>query len=245
MIFRSPFLIINKTVTYRQTDDIYGFYLKPLEFKLKIIVKDAKTGKNIPNATVKFTINADSSAAFTANVDGVLEAPLMMNASYGFFASKTEDYYFDSETKQVSTIGKELSESFVQELLLNQMNVEDEFTLKGIYYDLDKADLRSESLPVIDSLITLLNKYPKIRIEIGSHTDCRSSKEYNEQLSQRRAQSVVDYLISKGIASARLEAKGYGETKLVNDCACEGAEVKRNCSEEEHQYYFQNCIKVS
>ncbi|MGV3598187.1 MAG: OmpA family protein [Bacteroidota bacterium] len=225
-------------------DDIYGFYLKPLEFKLKIVVKDAKTGKTIPNATVKFTINNDSSAAFTANVDGVLEAPLMMNASYGFFASKTEDYYFDSETKQVSTIGKELSENFVQELLLNQMNVEDEFTLKGIYYDLDKADLRSESLPVIDSLITLLNKYPKIRIEIGSHTDCRSSKEYNEQLSQRRAQSVVDYLISKGIASARLEAKGYGETKLVNDCACEGAEVKRNCSEEEHQLNRRTTFRI-
>jgi peptidoglycan-associated lipoprotein len=228
----------------RGKDDIYSFYLKPLEFKLKVVVKDAKTGKTIPNAIVKFSINSDSVATLTTNGSGELETPLMMEAGYSFYGSKTDDYYFDSEPKSVSTKGKELSESFTQELLLNQINVEDEFTLKGIYYDVDKADLRPVSMPVLDSLINLLAKYPKIRVEIGSHTDCRSSKEYNEQLSQRRAQSVVDYLISKGIATARLEAKGYGETKLVNDCECENGVSKRTCTEEEHQLNRRTTFRI-
>lgn len=228
----------------RGKDDIYNFYLKPLVFKLKITVKDAKTKNIIPNAIVKFSINNDSTATLTANSAGVVETPLMMNSAYGFFASKVDDYYFDSESKRVATTGKEKSENFEQELLLTQINVEDEFTLEGIYYDLAKADLRPESMTVIDSLINLLTKYPKIRIEIGSHTDCRSSQEYNQELSQRRAQSVVDYLISNGIAATRLEAKGYGETKLVNNCACEGAEVTRECSEAEHQLNRRTTFRI-
>jgi peptidoglycan-associated lipoprotein len=84
-------------------------------------------------------------------------------------------------------------------------------------------------------MVTLLNKYPKIRIELGSHTDCRADSAYNQDLSQRRADSAVAYIHGRGIDIERMVAKGYGETMLVNNCACEGTYVKRKCTEEEHQ----------
>ncbi len=225
-------------------DDIYSFYLTPLVFNLQVLVKDANTGEVIPESTVKLQVNGDSSVTLKTDKNGRLELPLMNASQYSLFASKAEDYYLDSKTSGVSTKNKEQSEDFSIELLLAPINVEDEFTLKGIYYDLDKADIREDSKPVLDSLVTLLNKYPRIHIEIGSHTDCRSSKEYNLTLSQKRAQSVVDYLIAKGIQPDRLIAKGYGESRLVNDCACEGGVATRDCTDEEHQLNRRTTFRI-
>ena len=99
-----------------------------------------------------------------------------------------------------------------------------------IYYDLNSARLTAESRRVIDEkLYKLMIEKPLIRVEINSHTDSRASDEFNMELSQRRAQSVVDYLVAKGINVSRLVARGYGETKLVNHCS-NGV----NCTEEEH-----------
>jgi hypothetical protein len=90
--------------------------------------------------------------------------------------------------------------------------VEVPIELENIFFDLDKADLRPESMVSLDKLVETLNDNPAIIIELGSHTDFRASDEYNNDLSKRRAQSVVNYLIEKGIARDRLVAKGYGET---------------------------------
>jgi outer membrane protein OmpA-like peptidoglycan-associated protein len=89
--------------------------------------------------------------------------------------------------------------------------------LKNIFYDFDKYDLKDESMAELGKLISFLNKNPKIRIEVGGHTDNVGGKQYNQQLSEKRAKSVYDYLIQKGIASTRLEFKGYGDTKAVAD----------------------------
>lgn len=99
-----------------------------------------------------------------------------------------------------------------------------------IYYALGSASLTAESRRVIDEkLYALLKAKPGIRIELNSHTDSRGSASANQSLSQRRAQSVVDYLVSKGISRKRLVANGYGETKLKNGCV-DGVE----CTEEQH-----------
>ncbi len=99
-----------------------------------------------------------------------------------------------------------------------------------IYYDLNSAKLTAKAREVInDKLYSLMTEKPKIRVEISSHTDSRDSDEYNMDLSQRRAQSVVDYLISKGIKPSRLIAKGYGETRLKEPCP-NGV----NCTEAQH-----------
>jgi len=91
--------------------------------------------------------------------------------------------------------------------------------LQNIFYDFDKWDLRPESMVTLDKLVETLNDNPKVTIELRSHTDSRASEEYNIPLSQKRAQSVVDYLVSKGIEIERLTAKGYGKSspKVVDE----------------------------
>jgi outer membrane protein OmpA-like peptidoglycan-associated protein len=106
--------------------------------------------------------------------------------------------------------------------------------------------LRPESRLILDTLVMTLNKYPNVRIELGSHTDCRADSAYNINLSQRRADSAVAYIISKGIDSLRIVSKGYGENQLVNGCACEGpneAVQGKKCSEEEHQLNRRTTVK--
>ncbi|MDR1762661.1 MAG: OmpA family protein [Dysgonamonadaceae bacterium] len=100
-----------------------------------------------------------------------------------------------------------------------------------IFYEYNSAKLTAESEKIIDEhLLKLMREKPNLRIEIMSHTDSRGDDAYNMSLSQQRAQSVVNYLVSKGISRSRLEAKGYGETRLVNRC-----ENGVQCSEAEHQ----------
>jgi len=90
-------------------------------------------------------------------------------------------------------------------------------TIDNIYYDFNKATLREESFPVLDQLVSMLNENIDMKLEIGAHTDSKGTDAYNLKLSDARAKSVVDYLISKGIAVDRLESKGYGESKPVAD----------------------------
>jgi OmpA-OmpF porin, OOP family len=87
--------------------------------------------------------------------------------------------------------------------------------MENVYYDFNKATLKPESFPSLDSLVSLLNFYPKMVIEIGAHTDSKGSDQYNMTLSDKRARSVVEYLISKGIDPSRLQSKGYGETMPI------------------------------
>lgn len=104
--------------------------------------------------------------------------------------------------------------------------------LENIYYDLDKAVLRAEGKSELDKLVRYMSdeKYRTFRVELSSHTDSRNSDAYNKDLSQRRAQSCVDYIIAKGIDPIRIIARGYGESQLVNRCADGVA-----CTEDEHQ----------
>ncbi len=88
-----------------------------------------------------------------------------------------------------------------------------------------------------------MNKYPSMEVELGSHTDCRASIAYNEKLSDRRAKASANYIKSKIDNPDRIYGKGYGESKLLNDCACEG-NVKSDCSEEEQEKNRRTEFKV-
>ena len=94
------------------------------------------------------------------------------------------------------------------------------YRIENIYYDFDKWNIRKDAEHSLDSLVKILKEYP-VTVEIGSHTDCRGSVKYNEVLSQRRAESVVRYLIQMGIDPSRLTARGYGKLQPVNHCNCE------------------------
>ncbi|MFK8037832.1 MAG: OmpA family protein [Crocinitomicaceae bacterium] len=113
---------------------------------------------------------------------------------------------------------------------LDSIMVGKTFNLENVLYDLDKWFLRSESKKELEKVYSLMTQYPYMTIEMSSHTDCRGSNEYNRALSQRRADSCKKYLVSKGISSKRIISKGYGETKLLNECA-----DKVECTEEQHQ----------
>jgi outer membrane protein OmpA-like peptidoglycan-associated protein len=109
-----------------------------------------------------------------------------------------------------STKGVSQSTEFKTQIFLS--STETPIEVENIFFDLDKADLRPESMVSLDKLVETLNDNPNIVIELGSHTDSRASDAYNMELSDRRAQSVVNYLIEKGIARDRLVPKGYGES---------------------------------
>ena len=105
---------------------------------------------------------------------------------------------------------------------------------KTIYFDLDKYAIRPDAEVELNKIIKIMNEYPTMVVELGSHTDCRETIAYNQILSNKRAKASIDY-IKKGITKPeRITGKGYGKSKLMNHCSCDGAIVS-NCSEEEHQ----------
>ncbi len=116
------------------------------------------------------------------------------------------------------------------DLLLDSIEVGKVVRLDRIFYDFDKWDIRTDAIPELEHLLAALRGYPSMKIELSSHTDVRGSDAYNQYLSSQRAQVVVSYLIAQGIRPDRMVAKGYGETKLTNDCA-----NGTPCSEERHQ----------
>lgn len=111
-----------------------------------------------------------------------------------------------------------------------------EFIIHNIYYDYDKADIRPDAALELNKLVEFLKLNPDIKIELGSHTDERGSDKYNQALSQRRAQSAVNYLISKGIPKTHVTAKGYGESKL---------KIKNAQTEEEHQTNRRTTFRIT
>jgi len=117
--------------------------------------------------------------------------------------------------------------------------VGNKFVLGNIYYNFDRYDIRPDAAAELDQLVRTMRDNPSLRIELSSHTDSRGSAVYNEQLSQRRAQTAVDYIVSQGIARDRLVAKGYGESRLVNHCA-DGVP----CTPEEHQANRRTEVEV-
>jgi len=113
------------------------------------------------------------------------------------------------------------------------------FTLENLYYDVNSSNIRPDAALVLDELLKILVEFPKMKIELSSHTDSQGDAKYNQWLSQRRAQSAVEYLLSKGISKNRMVAMGYGESKLINQCK-DGVE----CSDEEHQINRRTEFKI-
>ncbi len=200
--------------TTRGDDDIFAFSLPPLVFNLTGVVKDEKTDQILPEATVKIISSDGITNEMPTGKDGTFKLTLKANTDYVFIASKQG--YLNGKERE-TTKGLERSKDFSTTILL--ASVARPIELPNIFYDYAKWDVRPESMVALDKLVETLNDNPTITIELGSHTDARGSVADNELLSQRRAQSVVNYLIEKGIAPARLTAKGYGKSqpKVVDE----------------------------
>jgi len=115
--------------------------------------------------------------------------------------------------------------------------------INPINFDLGKWNIRPDAEEELDKIVEIMNKYPDMVVELGSHTDCRASKAFNMRLSDKRAKSSATYIKSKITNPERIYGKGYGESQLLNGCECEGS-VKSDCSEEEHEKNRRTEFKV-
>jgi len=234
----------NRSPTGKSDDNIYEFFIDPLIFTLSGVVTDCKDGKKLAKSLITISNNHDSSKIrIYTDKSGYYKVTINVNTKYELFAAKRDEYYYDSKPVQFNTMGLEQSKDFVQDFCLkNQCS--DIFILP-IYYGLDSSNIytRSESKRVLEELIGTLKKYPKMAIELGTHTDCRNTADYNRALSQRRADSAVAYIMKAGINPFRLQAMGYGESQLINECACETGKIVP-CNEEQHQQNRRAVVKV-
>ena len=240
-------------------DDIYSFELPRIKlYQLEVLVKEktfatpndpnsAVTGtKSLPIAGVSvFDVTTfgktDSLNKYIADAKGKIIFTIEPEKLLKLTASKN-DYF--SRSENFSSVGFSTSENdTVKEtvtIVLDKIYKDVQITLSNIYYDYNKWNIRPDAALVLDTLVTLLKENPTVNVELGSHTDSRGNDKFNLTLSQKRAQSCVDYLATHGIDKARLTAKGYGETMLVNNC---GNGV--NCTEAEHQKNRRTTFKVT
>jgi outer membrane protein OmpA-like peptidoglycan-associated protein len=220
-------------------DDIYSFYISQIPEEEKCyeyvtgVVTNKVTKERIPNTIVKLIDDLGT----------VIEEKLTdSRGSYNFkLECKKENYvviaekrdYRNPDSKKVSVSGETKDKRYRVDLVLDPLIVGNQIVIKPIYFDYDKAIIRDDAQYELENIVTVMNNHPNMVIKIESHTDSRGGKVYNRKLSDRRAKSTRDFIISRGIESERIEsAIGYGEDQLLNHCSDKNS---RKCSEEEHQ----------
>lgn len=218
-------------------DKIYAFELVTQEFFMSGAVKDLKSKKPIANVSIKIMnrtlknvhkAETDENGAFFFKVE---------NESEFVVTGDLKGYFSDS--KNATTVGMRKTDTVYVALELDKLEVAKAIRLDNIYYDYNKWDIRLDAMQELNRLVATLKENPKVKIELSSHTDSRGSDNYNKKLSQKRAQSAVDYIVENGINRDRMVAKGYGETKLLNNCD-DGVE----CTEDQHQFNRRTEFKV-
>ncbi|WP_440133149.1 OmpA family protein [Chitinophaga sancti] len=236
-------------------DDIYRFTpWKILVFSLEGKAFDKATKAPLGNATVALANKATGNVLTTGTDDeGNYKFVLDSLSDYGLNATRVT--YSPSENVLVTTNGLTASQVIHQDVFLpkiviaqvaapekktlivakanvagHKIDLGNRFNPANVYFDLGKSAVRPDAAKELDKLIALMKENPQWKLMMGFHTDSRSDDNYNMKLSQKRAASVLQYFISKGIAKERMTATGYGETRLINRCA-NGV----HCSEQEHQ----------
>lgn len=195
--------------------------------------------QNLPLATVEIMSAVDTFLIETRR-DARFSREVEFDTEY-VVAASAEGYLRQSRKINTSDIEKnpEAPHRIIPvDLILEKIFFDQEVILEDIYYDFDRWDIREDAHPTLNQLADLLKDNPELNIELGSHTDCRGTPEYNIELSQNRAQAAVDYLVEAGIAVDRLRAKGYGKSQLRVDCECE------ECTEEEHQQNRRTTFRI-
>ncbi|MEZ4793368.1 MAG: OmpA family protein [Gelidibacter sp.] len=220
-----------------KSDDIFQIWER-CEITIKGPVLDEATGEIIPNALVTL-LDSDNNELnkMATGDDAVFSFVLECDKQYIIRAQK-EGYNPKEEIVETPKDSKTMEMPILLNIPMtlkpsDPCPPEDlgcRLTLQPIYFDFDKSDIRPDAEIELAKILTALNEYPQLKIHIESHTDSRGKDSYNLKLSERRAQSTLQWLYSKGVAKNRLSAKGYGESQLINQCS-NGVE----CTEEEHQ----------
>jgi len=231
---------------YSNNDNIYSFNYSGDEFKNESrlvygFVLDKLTLKPVKNATV-FLYSVGDEEVVIAKTDDKGKYQFLIDKN-GEIILKAAAKSYTSECILVQINNEDLvdDKNPPRNILLSRTNVGDViWKSNDINYDFDKSDIRSDAELILKKLSVFLKKNDNVTVELNSHTDSRGSDEYNLQLSQKRAESVVNYLIKQGIDKSIIIAKGYGESELINNCG-EGV----ICTEVEHQANRRTEVKVS
>ena len=198
--------------------DLYSFELpenmQPKKTTyIKAVVKDAKS-KQLLNASYSIIDLDTKKEVYKGNTsNGKFFVSIELNKNDALQIQK-EGYLFYSQNINLKETTTE-TKPYEIEVLLEPIAANSKITLNNVFFDFDKNELKQESFVELDKLADLLKKNPTVKIEISGHTDNKGDKKYNLALSQKRAESVVNYLVQKGIAAARLVAKGYGDTMPI------------------------------
>ncbi len=172
--------------------------------------------------------------SLVTDASGRYEFPLAQEGDYRVKVDK--DGFFKQSTR-IST-RNQTTPQIVTDFRLFPLKVDQVVRLDNIFYDYNKHNIRPDAALELDKVVQLLEENPKVKIELGSHTDCRGKDAYNMSLSEKRAKSAVDYIISKGIGKDRVKSKGYGKSKPSENCAC------ASCTEDQHARNRRTEFKV-
>lgn len=216
-------------------DDIYSFVIYRCKEDIGGVVTDVNSGEPIPGATVRL---------IDENGAPVSEQKTQADGKYNFKDIDCENNFTVTASKddyrndQKDTATEDINKKQIQtDLALESLIVETEeaaqIVINPIYFNFDLFDIREDAEYELEHIVSVMKNNPDMVIKIESHTDSRGTKQYNRILSDNRAKSTRDYIISRGIAAERIEsAIGYGEDRLLNKC---NDANQRKCSEEEHQ----------
>ncbi|WP_276165813.1 OmpA family protein [Zobellia alginiliquefaciens] len=219
-------------------DDIYAFLetrslVIDCEQAITGVVRDKISNEPLIGASVK-VINENNEEVMSAITDAEGKYSLLVDCTQGNFVRAMTEGYIPSEEYLSKSDGEPKTIDFYLERDSVTAGFGDDLAkllqLSTIYFDFNKYNIRKDSEIEVEKVIAAMEKYPSLRIKVNSHTDSRGKDSYNLWLSQKRAESTVNYMIKRGIAKERLDSEGFGETKLINQCA---NGVK--CSDKDHE----------
>lgn len=216
-------------------DDIYGFKRKPCHQEVTGVVLHSQTQDKLSNAVVTIYDEAQKEVySTTTNNDGSFNATVKCGETYEVKATKDG---FKSDDDTFTTHPRIRESTSVKLRLIPEVKVAEVgvdlfklLDLNPIYFDFNKADIRPDAELELKKIVTYLNEFPTVRIDVRSHTDSRGNDTYNFKLSNRRNVSTIKYLVDSGIQADRITGKGYGETQLINKCR-----NRVKCTDDEHE----------
>ncbi|WP_055447047.1 OmpA family protein [Lacinutrix mariniflava] len=217
-------------------DDIYAIKeIAPLcMVDMIVTAENAETGEKIANANVTlYDAKGSVLNTGTTNAKGIASFKTDCEIETSLKITKDE---FEDATQTVAATKEETLKVTVDLTPIKKIIIEDRVVLEPIYFEFNKSDITVQGANELDKLIMVMNKYPEMVIYATSHTDKRGKADYNLSLSERRAQSTVAYVVSKGISAQRISGNGKGETELLVDC--------KTCTEEEHQLNRRSDFKI-
>ena len=210
------------------SDDIYMVEAVeiPCEVTIAVLVINENTNAAVAGARVDlYDTMGNRLSTKTSNVDGMVSFKAACDQAHEVQGVLAD---FESNASKVAPANDQKVSATIALKPIEEIIVEDQIVLNPILFDLDKSNIKAQAAFELDKVVSVMNKYPEMVIAVGAHTDSRATDAYNLRLSEARAQSTVQYIISKGINAKRISGKGYGETQPKVSCG-------DNCSEAEHQ----------